>query len=181
MSEGFERVVSSEYSFIGRLIKVRVDEVILPNGGRVRREMAIHRGAVALVAVEGGKVLLERQYRHAARKVLWEIPAGTLEEGENPEECARRELREETGYVAESMEELSRFYTAPGYSTEVIHLFLATRLRREKASLEEDESIEIRLLPLREALDMVRSNEVEDAKTIIGLLLAENRMRGKNS
>jgi len=131
--------------------------------------------------VEGGKVLLERQYRHAARKVLWEIPAGTLEEGENPEECARRELREETGYVAESMEELSRFYTAPGYSTEVIHLFLATRLRREKASLEEDESIEIRLLPLREALDMVRCNEVEDAKTIIGLLLAENRMRGKNS
>jgi ADP-ribose pyrophosphatase len=176
MSEDFERVISSRYPFSGKLIKVRVDQVVLPSGRKTEREIVVHRGAVAIVGMDKGKVLMERQYRHTAGKVLWEIPAGTIEEGEDPQECAKRELREETEYVARRMEELIHFYVAPGYSTEVIYVYLASRLKREKASLEEDESIETRLIPIEEALDMIRTNEIEDAKTIIGLLLAKGNL-----
>jgi len=177
LSERIEKTVSSEFPFTGHLIRVRADEVILPNGRKTLREIVVHPGAVAVVAVADGKVLVERQYRHAAGKVLWEVPAGTLKIGESPKECAERELLEETGYEAESMEELAYFYVAPGYSTEVMHIFLATGLRKKGASLEEDETIEVKVIPIKEALDMVRSNEIEDAKTIIALLLAENRMK----
>jgi ADP-ribose pyrophosphatase len=166
-----EKTVSSEFPFSGKLIKIEVDKVILPNGRESQRELVLHRGAVAIAAVEQGKVLLERQYRHTASRVLWEIPAGTLEEGEIPEECARRELKEETGYVAEKLVKLIRFYVAPGYSKEVIHLFLATGLKKSEASPEYDEFIETSFIPIEEAMEMVYRNIIEDSKTIIGLLL----------
>ncbi|MFH1328942.1 MAG: NUDIX hydrolase [Candidatus Bathyarchaeota archaeon] len=172
---GFEKVVSSAYPFTGKLIKLEVDDVVLPNGRKTQREMVLHRGAVAIIAVKDGKVLMERQYRHSVKKLLWEIPAGTLEAGENLEECVKRELREETGYVAESIEALVHFYVAPGYSTEVIHIFLAKGLRKEKSSLEEDELLEVCFMHVDDALGMLGNNEIEDAKTIIGLLLAKNK------
>lgn len=175
---GRERVVSSERPFSGKLLKVRVDEVVLPNGLRSRREIVEHRGAVAVVAMVGRSVLLERQYRHTAGKVMWEIPAGTLEEGESPAEAAARELEEETGYAARGLEELSRFYVAVGYSTEVIWVYLAKALKRGQPHAEEDESIDTVLVPMDEALRMVSSNEIEDAKTIIGLLMAKERSVG---
>jgi ADP-ribose pyrophosphatase len=170
----YEETMSSEYPFIGRLIKVRVDEVRLPNGRLTRREVVEHRGAVAIVALEGGNVLLERQYRHTAGKVLWEIPAGTLEVDEIPRDCAIRELREETGYAAQRMEEMTHFYVAIGYSSEIIRIFIATGLSKEKATPEEDESIETVMVPLAEALEMVMKNEIEDAKSMIGILLAND-------
>jgi ADP-ribose pyrophosphatase len=176
MSEDFERITSSRYPFSGKLIKVRVDEVVLPRGRKTERETVVHRGAVAIVGMDKGKILMERQYRHAVGRVLWEIPAGTIEENEKPQECAKRELMEETGYIAEKMKEIIRFYVAPGYSTEVIYVYLANRLKREKVSLEEDESIETQFIPIEDALDMIRTNKIEDAKTIIGLLLVKGNL-----
>jgi len=149
---------------------VDVDRVMLPNGRIAEREVVVHRGAVAIIAADNGKVLLERQYRHAARKVLWEVPAGTREEGEDPEDCAARELEEETGYKASSMKPLFRFYAAPGYSKEVIHVFLAEGIRRGQPNPNDDEMVECTLVPLAEALRMVESNEIEDSKTIASLL-----------
>lgn len=174
MADGYEETISSEYPFSGRLVKVRVDEVRLPSGRVTRREVVVHRGAVAIVAIEGGKVLMEKQYRHTAGKVLWEIPAGTMEEGEMPGECAMRELKEETGYTAKNMDEVTHFYVAVGYSTEIIRVFIATGLNKDKATPEEDESIETVMVPMTDALDMVRRNEIEDAKSMIGILLASD-------
>ncbi|MBC7113467.1 MAG: NUDIX hydrolase [Candidatus Methanomethyliales bacterium] len=179
--EGGEKVIRSELAFSGRLIKVRVDEVLLPSGRVAKREIVVHRGAVAIVGVDGDRILMERQYRHAAGKPMWEIPAGTLEEGEDPMECAKRELLEETGYTAESMEEVMHFYVAVGYSTEVIHLFVATGLKKTKPSPEEDETIRTEMIPFDQVLRMVKSNEIEDAKTIIGImmLLLKGKMRAQ--
>jgi ADP-ribose pyrophosphatase len=173
MPENFERTISSRSPFSGKLIKVRVDQVVLPSGRKTEREIVVHRGAVTIVGIKKGEVLMERQYRHTAGKVLWEIPAGTLEEGEDPKECAKRELMEETGYIARKMKELAHFYVAPGYSTEVIYVYLASGLKKERASPEEDESIETRFIPIEEALDMIKTNKIEDAKTMLGLLLAK--------
>ena len=178
MPKEYERTISSHYPFSGKLLKVRVDDVVLHSGRRTTREFVEHRGAVAIVAVEGGKVLLERQYRHTAGRVMWEIPAGTLDAGEGPLRCAHRELKEETGYTADKMEEIVHFYNAVGYSTEVIRIFLATGLKRAKAKPEEDESIEVRMIPFDKAVAMVGTNEIEDAKTIIGLLAVRDRIKG---
>lgn len=175
---GKETVVSSERPFSGKLLKVRVDEVILPNGRRSKREIVEHRGAVAVVALIDGCVLLERQYRHTSGKVMWEIPAGTLEEGESAAEAAVRELQEETGYAIGKLVELAHFYVAVGYSTEVIWLFMADGPEKKTAHQDDDEHIEAVLVPLRDAIEMVLSNSIEDAKTIIGLLLAEKRAGG---
>ncbi len=175
--EGGEKGIRSELAFSGRLIKVRVDEVLLPSGRTTKREIVVHRGAVAIVGIDGDRILMERQYRHAAGKPMWEIPAGTLEEGEDPLECARRELLEETGYTAESMEEIMHFYVAVGYSTEVIHLFFATGLKKAKPTPEEDETIRAEMVPFDRVLKMVKENEIEDAKTIIGVLML--LLRGK--
>jgi len=173
MPTNLEKTLSSHFPFSGKLIKVQVDRVLLPNGNESMREMVVHRGAVAIVATEYGKVLMERQYRHTAGRILWEIPAGTMEENEIPEECARRELLEETGYMAEHMHELIRFFVAPGYSKEVIRIFLAGGLKKIKASLDDDEFIETSFIPLEDAIEMVKRNIIEDSKTIIGLLLVE--------
>ncbi|MEN3007141.1 MAG: NUDIX hydrolase [Candidatus Methanosuratincola petrocarbonis] len=168
-----EEAISSSQVFSGRAISVRVDDVRLPSGRLARRETVVHPGAVAIVALEGEDVLLERQYRHTAKRVIWEIPAGTIEEGEAPEDCARRELIEETGYAAEKMERIFSFYVAPGYSTEVIHLFLAKGLRSSSKRLDDDEEIDTVFVPLQKAIEMVRDNEIEDAKTAIGILFFE--------
>ena len=175
----FEKALSSSHPFSGQLIRLRVDEVLLPNGRKTSREIVEHGGAVAIIALQSNGVLMERQYRHAAGRVMWEIPAGTIEKGEEPKDCAIRELREETGYEAKKMEEIIHFYVAVGYSTEVIRIFLATGLKRHGATLEEDEQIETILLPIGDALRMVKGNEIEDAKTIIGLLSLRDRLNDR--
>lgn len=174
-----ERSVLSERPFTGKLLKIRVDHVILPNGRHSKREIVEHRGAVAIVPITEEGVILERQYRHAVGKTIWEIPAGTLEEGESSLDAAARELEEETGYFPGKLEELAHFYVAVGYSTEIIRLYMATDLTRKPSRQEADESIESLVVPLSEALRMVESNEIEDAKTIIGLLLAKDRLGGR--
>uniref|UniRef100_A0A7C3F0D3 NUDIX hydrolase n=1 Tax=Candidatus Methanomethylicus mesodigestus TaxID=1867258 RepID=A0A7C3F0D3_9CREN len=175
-----ERILSSRTAFRGELLRVQVDEVEVRAGRHATREMVVHRGAVVVVAIHERKVVMERQYRHAAKKALWELPAGTLEEGEAPEECAKRELLEETGFKASAVEELSHFYVAPGYSTEMIHLFYTEDVSPSIQSQEHDEDIEVHLVPIESAIGMVHANEIEDAKTIIGILLLKARLERKD-
>lgn len=164
--------------FSGRVISLQIDEVRLPSGRLVQRETIIHPGAVAIAAVDGDQILLEKQYRHTSGEVMWEIPAGTIEKGESPEDCARRELAEETGYSADKMELAFSFYVAPGYSTEVIYLFMAEGLSKSSKRLEEDEEIDAVFVPLSKAVNMVEENEIRDAKTAIGVLLIERSRSG---
>jgi len=173
-----ERTLSSKRVYDGRLLRLRVDQVRLPNGRTTTREIVVHRGAVVIAALDDReRVLLVRQYRKAVEKTLLELPAGTLEAGENPEDCAFRELQEETGYRADTLEPIITFYTAPGYCSEHLYLYLATDLHREVSGAAEDESIEVVLLPLDEAPNLIRRGEICDAKSIVGLLLVADRWR----
>ena len=166
-----ERLIASRTVFEGRLIAVRVDEVELPDGKRATREIVPHPGAVVIAPLlDDGRVVMIQQYRHAAGKVLWELPAGLLEAGEDPEQAARRELAEEVGYEAGEMRRLFSAYLSPGFSGELAHVFLARRLRKVEARAESDEHIRAALLPLSEAVAMVRRGEVQNAPAICGLL-----------
>ena len=169
-----EVVLSSELVYSGRVVKLRVDEVRLPNGRVAKREVVDHRGAVALVALDSdGNCLLVRQYRSAVGSVLLEIPAGTLEPGEDPADCARRELAEETGYRPGRLVEILGFYSAPGFCTEYLRVYLATDLVAQRAEADADEDIELVRLPLADCVELIRSGEIRDAKSIVGLLAVQ--------
>ena len=165
-----EKTVSSRLIHEGRNFRFLQDEVELPSGLRTHRDIVRHPGAVAIVPVlPDGRIFLVRQYRYAIGKPLLEIPAGTLEDGENPLECARRELREETGYEASELKALLSCYTAPGYSDEIIHFFEARGLTKVGMSPEEDENIEVEVSELGAIVRMIEENVIKDAKTIIGI------------
>lgn len=168
---GAEVTVASQRVYEGRLINLRVDTVRLENGRLTEREIVEHPGAVAVVALdEGDNVLLVRQFRQAAEKDLLEIPAGTLEAGEEPIACARRELKEETGYRAERLEQIGSFYPSPGFCTECIRLYLAIGLHKGPSVPEDDETIETIKVPLSDIPTMVSRGEICDGKSIAGLL-----------
>ncbi|MEO8394916.1 MAG: NUDIX hydrolase [Chloroflexota bacterium] len=155
----------------GRIIKLDLLDVRLPDGKEARREVLRHPGAVAIVALDEAKnVLLVRQFRAAAGKVLLEIPAGTLNPGEVPLTCALRELQEETGFRAEKLEPLGGIYTAPGYTTEFIHLFYASGLSEAPLPQDEDEFVEVERVPFAESLAMIDRGEIADGKSVSGLL-----------
>ncbi len=172
---GDPRVLGREPLCRGRrLVLERVIAEI--RGRRVALDALRHPGAVAILAVDdAGRVLLERQYRPVVGEWLYEVPAGTLEPGEDPLETAKRELLEETGYTASSWRRLLVFYTSPGVSTEVMHLYEARGLRYRGARPEEDELIETVFVPLSKAVEMIWSGEIRDAKTIIALFSAALR------
>ena len=175
-----ERVVESEVIRRGHYLEFRIDTVERADGSRASRDIVGHPGAVAMVALdEEDRVLLVRQYRLAARKALLEIPAGTLDvdaatgKTEDPDLAAARELEEETGYRAARWQHLTSFWTAPGFATEFMHLFLATELepaREDRLGPDEDERLELQRMPWREAVAAVERGEIEDSKSIIGLL-----------
>ena len=172
-----EDLVSSQRIYEGRILNLRLDTVRLPSGRITDREVVEHGGSVATVALdEANNVLLVSQFRAAVGRKLLEIPAGTIEAGEKAEACALRELREETGYVADHIEELYTFYTSPGFCNERICLYLATVLERAGQELESDESIEVVELPLARTLEMVDSGEICDGKTVLGLIAAGARV-----
>jgi ADP-ribose pyrophosphatase len=172
-----EKILSSEPVYLGKLVKLYVDTVQLPDGTQSTREIVRHPGAVAMVPLlASGEVVLVRQFRGAADRVLLEIPAGTLEPGEEPLAAAGRELQEEAGFRPGKLERLGGEYTAPGYTSEFIHLFLATDLVPSRLAQDADEFLEAVTLPLGEALRQVESGEIQDGKTIIGLLLAARRL-----
>ena len=169
-------LISSEEVFRGRIFDVSVDTV-REGGQTYRREIVHHPGSAAIVAVfDDMSVALVRQYRHAVVRYLLEIPAGTLASPERPEEGAARELEEELGVRAGSLEKLSEFFVSPGFVEEKMWVYLATDLTETAQRLEEDEILEIVRLPFARALEMVASGEIEDGKTIVGLMMAAARL-----
>lgn len=164
------RLVASQEIYKGRIFRVRVDTVE-EDGRRHRLDIVEHPGSYAVAALPApDRLVLVRQYRHAAGQSLWEIPAGTAETGESCEQGARRELREETGYVADSLELLCSAYPTPGYSTERVHVYAARGLHAGPQQLEDDERIDVREVSFREAQSMQASGEIIDMKTVVALL-----------
>ena len=174
-----EEVIESRRVYQGRVIEVRVDTVRLPGGRTATRDVVEHHGAVAIVSVtDEGKIVLVRQFRLPAGKDLLEIPAGSLDAGESPAEAAQRELREETGQRAQSLRRLAGFYVAPGYSSEYIDVFVAEGLSDDRLEADEDEDLAVELYTLDEALGLIDSGAIEDAKSIIGLLAYARQRKG---
>ncbi len=171
-----EELVSSERPWQGRLIAVRVDRVRLASGRTAGREVVEHPGAVGILAWDGERVAMVRQWRHAAGGALLEIPAGTLDAGEEPLATARRELAEECALSAASWVPGPSFFTAPGFCTERLALFLATELSEASADAAEDEDLELSWITLADALAAIETGEIADAKSIAGLLWLAHRM-----
>ncbi len=166
----------------GRVFDFHVDNVTLENGVTVDLEVIRHPGAAAIVPLTArGGILLIRQFRYALDQDIWEIPAGTLNPGESPLDCARRELEEEAGVSAGDWSSLGEIAPLPGYSDEIIHLFVARRLTATRQHLDADELLEVREVAFETALSMIRSNTVRDAKTIAGLLLADKALQSIGS
>ena len=172
-----EEVLKSEVVFQGRLLTICVDRVRLPDGVESTREVVAHPGAVAMVPLlDAEHVLLVRQWRHPAGRALLEIPAGTLSPGEDPRDCATRELMEEIAYRPRRLTPLTAMFLAPGYSSELLHVFLAEDLIPEKLAHDEDERIDIVTVRWEDIDALMRNGEIADAKTISGLLLARARL-----
>ncbi len=168
--------VSSELAYEGKVFDIRVDE-IREGDVEYKREIVVHRGSAVIVPVfDDGTVALVRQYRHAAGKYLLELAAGTLDQGEDPRTGAIRELEEEIGVRAGRVELLCEFYVSPGFLTEKMFVFLATELTETKQKLEDDEILSIERHRFTALLEMIKTGEIEDAKTIIGIQNAEFRM-----
>ena len=165
------KVLEQKVIYKGRVIQVREDRVIEPGGSECSREVVVHPGAVCIVARPSpGEVILVRQYRHATGRELVEIPAGTLHEGEDPRECAIRELEEETGYRPNKIAERARFWTTPGFTNEFMYLYEASDLVKTQINPDEDEVIEVDIVHRNEALRMIDDGRIQDAKSILGLL-----------
>ena len=166
-----EKGISSEVVFDGVLLHVKKDSVLLPNGNTSTREYIVHNGAVAVIPVlANGNILMEKQFRYPCQKVYLEIPAGKIDKGEDPRIACLRELKEETGGVASSLEFLCDIQPTIAYSTEIIHLYVAKDLVFEENNLDEDEFVELIEMPLDTLLKMILNNEIIDSKTCYGLL-----------
>ena len=172
-------ILKSETVYQGRAFKIQRDLIQRPNGPQTY-DTVHHIGAVAMVPIDAyGRILFVRQYRHAARRRLLELPAGTLEEGEPVEDTAQREMREEVGMAPGHLTKLAEFFLAPGYSTERMHIYLAEDLKPESLPGDEDEELEIERLTLDEAHAAIQSGEIEDAKTMLGCFLFKEYLTRK--
>ncbi len=177
-----EKKLSSQRVYHGRILDLFVDDVELPNGRQSLREKVSHLGSVGMVPLDQeGQVILIRQYRYPVEEELIEIPAGKLDPGEDPWECARRETEEEIGLIPGRLVKLATFYTTPGFCNENFHLFLALDLKKGDVNHDDDEFMVIKRVSLERAIEMVASGEIRDAKTIIGLFLAREWLRKGNN
>ena len=171
--------ISSEPIYKGKVFDIRIDE-IRDEDVTYKREIVVHKGSAVVIPVfDDGTVAMVRQYRHAAGKSLLEICAGTLNAGEDPREGAIRELEEEIGVQAAKVEKLTEFYVSPGFLTEKMHVYLATELTETQQNLEGDEILTVERHSFPELLDMIRRGEIEDAKSIVGIMLAAERVRSR--
>ncbi|EJW18064.1 NUDIX hydrolase [Paenibacillus alvei] len=161
-----EVTIETKSIFDGKIIKLQVDTVKLPDGSTATREIVRHPGAVAVLAIKGEKMLVVEQYRKPLGRNQVEIPAGKLDPGEQPIEAAMRELEEETGYRANTLIPLGSFYTSPGFADEIIYLYVAEQLTAGEAHTDEDEFLEVGAMTLEEAFDAMRDGSISDAKTI---------------
>ena len=175
MEEALPRVVGSERPYVGRVIGVRRDVVAYADGSEHPLEVVEHRGAYAVIATIGAdQIVLVRQYRHPTRRLLWEVPAGTVEPNEDPMEGAARELREETGYRARSLRPLGALFTTPGFCDELMHFFHAYDLQEGPQSLDEDERIAVEAFSIEQAQGLLRDGQIADTKTALALLWMMN-------
>lgn len=162
----------------GKIFTVVEDTIQFEDGKTAKWDLVMHNGAAAIVPLtEAGEVILVKQYRNAEDGSVLEIPAGKLEKGEDPFECAKRELEEEIGYRSDCIQEVCKMYTAVGFSDEKLHLYLATKLQEGKQNLDEDEYIQIEKYPLQTAVEMIFTGEIKDSKTIVGLLAVHEMLR----
>ena len=173
-----EKQLSYDYKFKGRIINLRVDEALLPNGSTATREVVEHNGGICVVPItEKGEVLMVEQYRYPYSEVVLEIPAGKRDGNEEPLEGGKRELREETGAVAENYTFLGELYPTPGYCGEIIYMYLATGLSYGETDPDEDEFLNLKKIPLETAVEMIMSGEIKDAKTQAAILKAERLLK----
>lgn len=169
-----EKTISSEVIYDGKVIHVRKDKVLCPNGKESYREIVDHHGGVGVLAFLDGKIALVKQYRYAYQEELYEMPAGKLEKDEDPSEGGKRELEEEVGYVADKFEYLGKMYPSCGYTNEIIYLYKAENLRKTHTHLDEDEFVEVYWFSLEEIKKMVKEGQIVDAKTICALYLLDS-------
>ena len=173
-------LIESQNIYTGSVFSVERDRLREENGSEIVREVVRHAGgAGCLPLFDDGRVALVKQYRHPARRELLEIPAGRIEAGETPVECAAREVEQEIGFRVGRIEPLAEFYSTPGFCEERLYVYLATELEQAEQNLDHDEFVEIVYLPLTEAVAMAERGEIEDSKTIIALLLAARKVRLK--
>ena len=175
-----EKQVASEEKYKGVIVRVRLDDAALHTGKLVKREVVEHPGGVSVLPVDDeGNAYMVRQFRYPFGKMLLEVPAGKLEIGEDPMACGVRELSEETGFTAERFVDMGRCFTSPGYSTEVLHLYLALGLRAGASHPDQDEYLNVEKIPLKTLSEMVMRNEIDDGKTAILILKAEKYLTGE--
>lgn len=172
------KVNSKAILYEGRVFKLLRENVTLNNGVTVDLDVIHHPGASAMIPMSGNdNVILIKQYRHALRDFIWEIPAGTLVPNETPLECAKRELIEETGFSANTWQKLGEITPVPGYSNERIHMFLAADLVPTEQDLDKDEVLDVHEVPLGKAVEMIHEGAIQDSKTISGLFMVTNWLR----
>jgi len=175
-----EKTLSSKLIYDGRAVKLRVDTIQMPSGRETTREIVEHRDCVAIVAVDDNdNILLVRQFRKPVEKELLEIPAGGIDAGEDPADAVRREMQEETGYLPQKVEKLDGFYSAPGYCTEYLYLYLATDLVPSQLHAEDTESISLVLVPVSEIRELLASDRIHDGKTLAGLRIYLEYRKGQ--
>jgi len=174
----FEQRIDRDDKYHGIIVDVHLDHVRLDDGSIARREVVEHPGGVTILPVdEDGNCYMVRQFRYPAGHMMLESPAGKLEYGEDHRDCAVRELSEETGFTADELIYLGGFYTSPGFSSELLHIYLALGLHAGKSHLDEGEFLNVEKLPLQQLIRMVMANEIEDAKTMIAVLKAEKVLK----
>lgn len=175
-----EKSLSQSYKYCGKIVNMRVDEALLPDGTVAKREVVEHNGGVCVVALtDNDEVYLVRQFRYPYKEVIWEIPAGKRDGDEDPLLGAVRELKEETGTTADTIIPIGELYPSPGYCGEIIYMFAAKGLHQGEKSLDEDEFLEAEKFPLQQVVDMIMSGEIKDAKTQAAILkVAEMKRKG---
>ncbi|QGT98984.1 ADP-ribose pyrophosphatase [Candidatus Syntrophocurvum alkaliphilum] len=172
-----EKTISTKEIFNGRIVSLRIDEVSLPDGNKSYREIVEHPGAVGVVAIDDENCIwMVKQFRKPVEKEMLEIPAGKLDAGEDTVECAKRELEEETGLTANNWDEILYYYTTPGFSSEILYLYMATELTQGEYNPDKDEFLEVLKIPLEEAYSAIFEGKITDGKSIIGIQYAYKKL-----
>jgi len=173
-----EKIIKKTLVYEGKFINVENIEVILPNNNKATRDIIRHPGACAIMAIDSeNNIIIEKQFRTALDEILLEIPAGKIDKGESPLECAKRELKEETGYVSDNFTFLTKIALAPGYSSEEIYLYLAKDIRYTKINLDDDEFLSVEKLSLKKAKEMVLSGKIKNSIAVIGILMVSDMFK----
>jgi len=166
-----EKTLCTDRIFEGRVVNLRVDHVLLPNGKTGTREIVEHNGGVAIVAVKNDKIVMVRQFRKPTDSILLELPAGKIDNGEEPEKCAIREMEEETGLIPMNLKLLTAIYPAPGFSNEKLYIYHANEFKTGSTNRDQDEFLDVDYYSLPHLLDMIKNREIKDAKTICGIMI----------